>query len=102
MKDQFIPKKTQVLLLTLNYLDTDMVQFEGEWKILYQMAEEWLWKKHKIQIRISEDYTGRIFRSAAYWKNMICTGVLDDSNSPITAHRQGILKAIEHIHQNKK
>lgn len=122
MKDQFIPYDQAKMMKELGFDEECLGVYvkpaagggerfylelpsdhEGDLKAsLYQQAEEWLWEQHKIQIRVSEDHTGKVFRSAAYWKNNIETNISDAFHTPTLAKNEGILAAINYIHQNKK
>lgn len=69
---------------------------------LYQQAEEWLWDKYNIQISEKED----LMANAGYYSVIKEVGISkSESNfhlSPVTAHREGILKAIEYLHKQIK
>lgn len=65
---------------------------------LYQQCEEWLWEKHKILIKVSNEWS-RFGASILINKELICA--TDKYDSPIIAHREGILKAIEYLHKQQ-
>lgn len=76
--------------------------------ILYQQAEEWLWKKHKITVEVanvsihSEGYHTWEFETTLNDADGMSIDYLEEFDSPIPANQKGILKAIEYIHKNKK
>lgn len=67
---------------------------------LWQQAEEWLWEKHEIVIRVI--YDSIIFHSIIGRKNFSVIDTLKiDFDSPITAKIEGIKQAIKYIHSKK-
>lgn len=123
MKDQFIPYEQAKMMKELNFTSVQCMRYydmDGELQHaacfnkeviedecaapLYQQAEEWLWKKHKISVRVvcnTQQYH-YVFNEEkrGIHHSEINVGNLYDS--PIIAHRQGILKAIEYLHQQSK
>lgn len=74
----------------------------------WSQAEEWIWEILKLVISVSdisihhEGYSDYEFEVTITDKDGCSVDYLDSFESPIIAKEKGILKAIEHIHSNKK
>lgn len=77
---------------------------------LFQQAEKWLWEKHGVRIKYTE--SGKFKNTDESWSlkfGFSITTRIDETNydaglydSPISAHRESIKQAIEHLHQELK
>lgn len=122
MKDQFIPYEYANIMKELGYKEEcygfyalnhirneriilDNIKSNNEGNVvsapLYQQAEEWLWDKHGIYIKVLNSSEGKIFKHIIYKDKNDITDISCEFYSPITTHREAILKAIAHLNTNK-
>lgn len=66
----------------------------------YQDAENWLWSEHKLYVRTQPRSDRQYIWHRTY--RGVESFPMEGFNSPIPAHREGIRKAIEHIHSQLK
>ncbi len=74
--------------------------------ISYQQAEEWLWENHRLRVSVyvivHYDYKFDLTNKEESLNDKKYDGKNKKFDSPITANRKGILKAIEYLHLNRK
>lgn len=103
MRDQFIPPEYFKIIANQ---DREKEFYSGT-GILYQEAEEFLWENHGIIIEVMDVSTDSgeeppiiefecSIKIGGEYLSVILKG------SPIAARREGILKATEYIHSQKK